>query len=47
LDTERRRAVAGFRDAVQSGAYPDAAHSVQMNPVDRDRLQEALDKRPR
>lgn len=47
LDAERRRAVAGFRDAVRSGAYPDAAHTVQMNPVERDRLQEALDKRPR
>jgi 3-methyl-2-oxobutanoate hydroxymethyltransferase len=47
LDAERRKAVAGFRDAVNSGAYPDAAHSVQMLPTERDRLREALDKRPR
>jgi 3-methyl-2-oxobutanoate hydroxymethyltransferase len=47
LDAERRRAVAGFRDAVKSGAYPDTAHTVQMLPRERDRLAEALDKRPR
>jgi 3-methyl-2-oxobutanoate hydroxymethyltransferase len=47
LDAERRRAVAGFRDAVKSGAYPDTAHTVQMLPTERDRLAEALDKRPR
>jgi 3-methyl-2-oxobutanoate hydroxymethyltransferase len=45
LEAERRRAVAGFRDAVQSGAFPDAAHSVQMLPAEMDRLLEALDKR--
>lgn len=45
LDAERRRAVAGFRDAVQTGAFPDAAHSVQMLPNEMDRLLEALDKR--
>lgn len=47
LDAERRKAVAGFRDAVASGAYPDAAHTVQMLPAEKDRLREALDKRPR
>ena len=45
LDAERRRAVAGFRDAVKSGAYPDAAHTVRMLPGEKDRLREALDKR--
>ncbi len=47
LDAERRRAVAGFRAAVQSGAYPAAAHTVQMNPAEKGRLIEALDKRPK
>ncbi|MFT4743918.1 MAG: 3-methyl-2-oxobutanoate hydroxymethyltransferase [Yoonia sp.] len=45
LDTERRRAVKGFKDAVVSGAYPDAAHSVGMLPNEKDILLEALDKR--
>ena len=45
LDAERRRAVKGFRDAVVSGAYPDAAHSVGMLPNEKDILLEALDKR--
>lgn len=45
LDAERRRAVAGFRDAVKIGTFPDAAHSVQMLPHEMDRLLEALDKR--
>ncbi len=45
LDDERRKAVAGFRAAVTSGAFPDAAHSVQMLPTEMDRLLEALDKR--
>jgi 3-methyl-2-oxobutanoate hydroxymethyltransferase len=47
LDAERRRAVAGFRAAVQSGSFPDTAHSVRMAPSEKDRLREALDKRPR
>jgi 3-methyl-2-oxobutanoate hydroxymethyltransferase len=47
LDAERRRAVAGFRDAVKTGAYPDAAHTVQMRPGEMERLRETLDKRPR
>lgn len=38
LDAERRKAVAGFRDAVKTGAYPNAAHTVQMRPGERDRL---------
>lgn len=45
LDAERRKAVAGFRDAVKTGAYPDAAHTVQMLAGEKDRLLEALDKR--
>lgn len=45
LEAERSRAVAGFRAAVQSGSFPDAAHSVQMQPTEMDRLMEALDKR--
>ena len=45
LDAERRRAVAGFRAAVTSGAFPDAAHSVAMRAEEKDRLLEALDKR--
>ncbi|MDE0985755.1 MAG: 3-methyl-2-oxobutanoate hydroxymethyltransferase [Yoonia sp.] len=45
LDAERRRAVKGFQDAVASGAYPDAAHSVAMLPNEKDILLEALDKR--
>lgn len=47
LDAERRKAVRGFREAVQSGTYPDAGHSVRMLPAEKDRLREALDKRPR
>ena len=47
LEAERHKAVAGFRDAVKSGAYPDAAHTVRMLPDEQERLLEALDKRPR
>lgn len=45
LDAERRKAVKGFHDAVMSGSFPDAAHSVSMHPTEKDSLLEALDKR--
>ena len=45
LDQERRKAVKGFKDAVASGAYPNASHTISMSPNEKDKLQEALDKR--
>lgn len=45
LDAERRKAVAGFKDAVKSGNYPGKSHTTSMLPNERDKLREALDKR--
>lgn len=45
LDAERRKSVLGFKDAVQSGAFPDADHTVQMTAGEREKLLESLDKR--
>ncbi len=45
LDAERRKAIKGFHDAVTSGVFPDADHSVSMHPTEKDILLEALDKR--
>ncbi|WP_281980958.1 3-methyl-2-oxobutanoate hydroxymethyltransferase [Thalassorhabdomicrobium marinisediminis] len=45
LDQERRRAVQGFKQAVDSGAYPASGHTVSMRAEEKDKLLEALDKR--
>lgn len=45
LKAERARALTGFRTDVQSGAFPDAAHTVGMAPGEHEKLLEALDKR--
>lgn len=45
LDAERRKAVAGFREAVASGDYPNEDHTVSMTSGEREKLLEALDKR--
>ncbi|PVA07526.1 3-methyl-2-oxobutanoate hydroxymethyltransferase [Thalassorhabdomicrobium marinisediminis] len=45
LDQERRRAVQGFKQAVDSGAYPASGHTVSMRSDEKDKLLEALDKR--
>ena len=45
LDMERRKAVKGFKQAVESGAYPASGHMVSMHPDEKDKLLEALDKR--
>ncbi|MBO6727799.1 MAG: 3-methyl-2-oxobutanoate hydroxymethyltransferase [Rhizobiaceae bacterium] len=45
LDAERRKALAGFRDDVLSGRFPDAAHSKSMDTGEREKLLEKLDKR--
>ena len=46
LAVERRRALSDYRQAVMSGAYPDAATSVPMLPDEHQKLLEALDARP-
>ena len=46
LAVERRRALSDYRQAVISGAYPDAATSVSMPPDEHQKLLEALDARP-
>ena len=46
LAVERRRALSNYRQAVISGAYPDAATSVSMPPDEHQKLLEALDARP-
>lgn len=43
IAAERDRALQGFRDDVQFGAFPDAAHSVAMLPGEEAKLLEALD----
>ncbi len=45
LQAERAKALGGFRADVQSGAFPDMAHSVAMAPGEHEKLLEALDKR--
>ncbi len=45
LEQERRKAVSGFMEAVASGTYPAAGHTVSMLPKEKDKLLEALDKR--
>ncbi len=45
LDLERRKAVKGFKHAVESGAYPSSNHTASMLPDEKDKLLEALDKR--
>ena len=42
LAVERRRALSDFRQAVMTGAYPDAATSVSMLPNEHQKLLEAL-----
>lgn len=44
LDAERRRALAGFAEAVRAGDFPDSAVSLSMPPEEQDRLAEALDR---
>ena len=46
LAVERRRALSDYRQAVLTGAYPDAATSVSMPPDEHQKLLEALDARP-
>ncbi len=44
LDTERRRALTAFADAVRTSQFPDAATSIPMPPAEREKLAEALDR---
>ena len=46
LAVERRRALSDYRQAVMTGAYPDAATSVSMLPNEHQKLLEALAARP-
>jgi len=45
FDAERLRALRRFRDAVQDGSFPDAAHSIAMPADELEKFREALDKR--
>ncbi len=42
VSTERENGLAGFRDAVKAGSFPDAKHSVAMPQNEYEKLQEAL-----
>ncbi len=44
LAAERDKSLTGFRTDVQSGAFPDAAHTVGMLPGEVEKLSEALDR---
>lgn len=44
LQAERAKALSGFGADVKSGAFPDAAHTVPMQPGEHEKLREALDK---
>ena len=44
LAAERDKSLTGFRTDVQSGAFPDAAHTVGMLPGEAEKLSEALDR---
>ena len=43
LNTERAKAVKGFKDDVDSGTYPSSDHTVEMLPGEKDNLLEQLD----
>ena len=43
LKTEREKAVKGFKDAVDSGNYPNSDHTIEMLPGEKDNLLEKLD----
>jgi 3-methyl-2-oxobutanoate hydroxymethyltransferase len=43
LNTERAKAVKGFKDDVDSGSYPSSDHTVEMLPGERNNLLEQLD----
>ena len=43
LNTERAKAVKGFKDDVDSGSYPSSEHTVEMLPGEKDNLLEQLD----
>ncbi len=45
LNDERKRALECFKEAVESGSFPDAATSISMPGDELDKLREALDKR--
>lgn len=45
MQAERAKSLTGFRTDVQSGAFPDAAHTVGMAPGEHMKLLEALEKR--
>jgi len=44
LHAERSKALAGYRNAVMDGSYPDAATSVSMPAAELDKLRNGLDK---
>ncbi|SLN70177.1 3-methyl-2-oxobutanoate hydroxymethyltransferase [Falsiruegeria litorea R37] len=44
LTAERDKSLTGFRTDVQSGAFPDAEHTVGMLPGEQEKLHEALAK---
>ena len=44
MRAERANALDGFRDEVQAGSFPGAAHSVSMAPGEQEKFQEALEK---
>ena len=43
LNTERAKAVKGFKDDVKSGSYPNGEHTVEMLPGEKENLLEKLD----
>lgn len=43
LNSERSRAIKGFKDEVDNSTYPDSDHVVQMLPGEKDQLLEKLD----
>lgn len=44
LDTERRRALSAYADAVRTGSFPDRATTTTMPPEEHQKLAEALDR---
>ena len=46
IPTERIRALKAFRRDVESGGYPDRAHTVRMDPLEFDKFREGMAKHP-
>ena len=43
MQAERAKALNSFRDAVQDGTFPDAAHSIALKPAEYDRFMNMLE----